>query len=315
MRAMAITEFGGAGKLRLMDLPVPDPKPDEILIQVKAAGVNPVDWKITEGQLQGRLPHKFPVIPGWDVAGIVCKRGARADLFPEGSEVYAYCRKPVINGGTYAEYVTVSQGSVALKPKALTFEEAATVPLAALTAYQSLFDAAKLEPNETVLIHGAAGGVGSFAVQLARDRGAFVLGTASHRNYAYLRSLGCDEPIDYTSGDLLPKVRHASHGGVDVVFDCAGGGVLAASMALLRRTGRAVSIIDPDEVETLKQSGTHAFYVFGSPSHDDLATLTGLIEEGRLGTRVAARLPLAEAAKALTMSETRHTQGKIVITV
>lgn len=315
MRAMAITEFGGGGTLQLMDLPEPRPGPGEILIRVKAAGVNPVDWKIREGMLKGRLPHEFPLIPGWDAAGIVSKNGVGADLFAEGDEVYAYCRKPIVRGGTYAEYVTVPQTSAALKPKNMSFEEAATVPLAALTAYQGLFDAAKLQQNETVLIHAAAGGVGSFAVQLAKDRGARVLGTASPRNHAYVKSLGCDVPVDYARGDFRETVRQAAPQHIDVVFDCVGGGVLTASVDVLREGGRVVSIIDPGEVEKLKLKGVSAHYVFVSPNHEELSALTRCIEEGRLRTHVSARFRLEEAGKAQALSETRHIHGKIVLTI
>jgi len=314
MQAIAITEFGGADKLQLIDVPMPEPGQGEILIRVKAAGVNPVDWKIRRGMLKGRMPHKFPLIPGWDAAGIVSRRGPGADFFADGAQVYAYCRTPVIRGGTYAEYVTVPQENAALKPKNMSFEEAATVPLAALTAYQSLFDAAKLERNESVLIHAAAGGVGSFAVQLARNQGARVFGTASPRNHAYIRGLGCTVPVDYTSGDFRPRVRQANPDGVDVVFDCVGG-VLTASMEVLGKAGRVVSIVDPGEVEKLKQKGVQAHYVFVSPNHDELTALTRMIEDGRLRTHISARFRLDEAAKAQAMSETQHTVGKIVLTI
>jgi NADPH2:quinone reductase len=315
MRAMAITEFGGADKLRLMELPLPEPGPGEIRIHIKAAGVNPVDWKIREGLLKGRLPHAFPLIPGWDAAGIVDKVGPGASRFAVGDEVYAYCRKPVIQGGTYAEYVTVPHASGALKPKNMSFEEAATVPLAALTAWQCLFDAAKLQQNETVLVHAAAGGVGSFAVQLARDRGARILGTAGLRNHPYLAALGCDVPIDYASGDIWATVRQKAPGHVDVVLDCVGGGALKASVDVLAKGGRMVSIVDPGEVEKLKQKGVEAHYVFVSPNQDELAMLTRMIEDGRLRTHISERFPLEEAAEAQALSKGGHTQGKIVLTI
>jgi len=315
MKAIAITEFGGVDKLKLMELPVPEPGPGEIQIHIKATSVNPVDWKIREGMLQGRLPHEFPLIPGWDAAGIVSGRGAHADLFGIGDEVYAYCRKPVIGGGTYAEFVTVPQTSAALKPRNMSYEEASTVPLAGLTAYQCLFDAAKLERNETILIHGAAGGVGSFAVQMARTRGARVLGTASLRNHEYLRVLGCDVPIDYTAGDFRQMTRQICPDGVDVVFDCAGGGVLTLSESILRKYGRAVSIIDPDEVEKLKLNGVDAKYVFVSPNHDELSDLTRMVEQGRLHSNISARFRLEDASKAHQMSESHHIRGKVVLTI
>jgi len=315
MRAIAITEFGGVEKLQLLAIPMPEPGKCEILIRIKAAGVNPVDWKIRAGMLQDRLPHEFPLIPGWDAAGIVSKKGPQTDLFTQGDEVYAYCRKPVIKEGTYAEYVVVPQSSAALKPKNMSFEEAATVPLSALTAYQCLLDAAKLERNETVLIHAAAGGVGSFAVQLAKQQGARVLGTARIQNHEYLRSIGCDVPIDYNAGDFRRFVQKACPTGVDVVFDCIGGGVLATSVEVLRANGRVVSIIAPDEVETLKRKGVNAHYVFVSPNHEELTALTHMIEARQLRSHVSARFHLTEAAQAQELSKSGHTRGKIVLVV
>ncbi|MDD5705363.1 MAG: NADP-dependent oxidoreductase, partial [Kiritimatiellae bacterium] len=205
------------------------------------------------------------------------------------------------------------QDSAAPKPRNMSFIEAATVPLAALTAYQSLFDAAQLQERETVLIHAAAGGVGTFAVQLAKRRGARVLGTASPRNHDYLRSLGCDVPIDYTAGPVRNAVRQTCPAGVDVIFDCAGGGVLTASREVLRAGGRLVSLVDPGEVEALKREGLAAFYVFVTPNHNQLCTLTRMIEEEQLHTQIAACFKLEEAAKAQALSESRHACGKIVL--
>ncbi|MDH3557537.1 MAG: NADP-dependent oxidoreductase, partial [Deltaproteobacteria bacterium] len=178
MKTIAIKEFGGRDKLQFMDLPVPEIKPGEILVKVKAAGVNPVDWKIREGYIKDLFPYQFPIILGWDAAGIVEQAGPEVTRFKEGDEIFAYCRKPMVQGGAYAEYIVLEEEHAAIKPKNTSFEEAASIPLAALTAYQSLFDAAKLQSGETVLIHAAAGGVGGFGVQLARDHGAVVWATA-----------------------------------------------------------------------------------------------------------------------------------------
>jgi NADPH2:quinone reductase len=168
MKAIAINDFGGLDKLQLMDLPVPEIRPREILVKVRAAGVNPVDWKIREGYLKDLFSHQFPVILGWDAAGVVKGVGNGVTRFKSGDEIFAYCRKPIVHGGAYAEYILLEEEHAAIKPKNITFEEAASVPLAALTAYQSLFDAANLKPGETILIHAAAGGVGGFGVQLAK---------------------------------------------------------------------------------------------------------------------------------------------------
>lgn len=315
MRAMAIHAFGGIEQLQAMDLPVPEAGDGEVLIRIQAAGVNPVDCKIREGLLRDRLPYAFPLIPGWDAAGVVEAVGAGVPGFHEGDEVYAYCRKPVIQGGTYAEYVAVPHENAARKPATMTFEEAATVPLAALTAYQCLFEAAKLAGGETVLVHAAAGGVGGFAVQLAHDIGAKVVGTARADSHSYLRSLGCDEPIDYATGDFRAGVRRVLPAGVDVVLDCVGGEVMANSVDVLRPGGRIVSILNPAAVDELKARGIAAHYVFVRPHHGHLAELTRLIERGRLRTQIASRFRLEDAAQAQAMIEQRHTRGKIVLTV
>ena len=159
MKAIAITEFGGRDKLQLMELPLPEAGRNEILVRVRAAGVNPVDWKIREGYLKDLFPHRFPVILGWDAAGTVITVGQEVHSFKEGDEIFAYCRKPLVQNGAYAEYIVLEEEHAALKPKNSSFEQAASIPLAGLTAYQALFDAARLQPGETVLIHAAAGGV------------------------------------------------------------------------------------------------------------------------------------------------------------
>jgi NADPH:quinone reductase-like Zn-dependent oxidoreductase len=174
MKAIAVREFGGRDKLERMDLPIPEVGKGEILVRVKAAGVNPVDWKIREGWLKDRFPYKFPLVPGWDAAGVVEKVDQGVTRFKPGDEIFTYCRKPVVQGGAYAEYIALSEDHMALKPENTSFTEAAGIPLASLTAYQALVDAAKVKAGERVLIHAAAGGVGGFGVQIARDRGAVV---------------------------------------------------------------------------------------------------------------------------------------------
>ncbi len=238
MKTIAIKEFGGRDKLQFMDLPVPEIKPGEILVKVKAAGVNPVDWKIREGYIKDLFPYEFPIILGWDAAGIVEQAGPEVTRFKEGDEIFAYCRKPMVQGGAYAEYIVLEEEHAAIKPKNTSFEEAASIPLAALTAYQSLFDAAKLQSGETVLIHAAAGGVGGFGVQLARDHGAVVWATASARNKEYVQDLGAAQVVDYNQVDFCDSVRSEYPDGVDVVFDCVGGEVLQKSTDIVKKGGK-----------------------------------------------------------------------------
>ena len=301
MKAIAIDNFGGRTELKLRELPTPVAGKGEVLIKVKAAGVNPVDRKIREGLLRTRLPHQFPIILGWDAAGTVVGTGAA---------VYAYCRKPIIKDGTYAEYVVVPKTSIARKPKNLSFVEAASVPLAALTAYQSLFDAAGLKRGQRVLIHAAAGGVGGFAVQLAKQAGAYVIATASQAKHAYVKSLGADEVIDYRAVDFRQAVRD-----VDVAFDTVGGETQVKSTDVVRKGGVLVSILAFVDAEAVRKKGVEPKYVFVAPNGRQLAKLTKLIEAGKLRTKIAKVFPLKAAAKAHALIEQGHTTGKIVLKI
>jgi len=313
MKAIAINEFGGRDTLQLMDLPVPEVKPEEILVKVKAAGVNPVDWKIREGYIKDLFPYEFPIILGWDAAGIVEQAGAEVTRFKEGDEIFAYCRKPMVQGGAYAEYIVLEEEHAAMKPKNTSFEEAASIPLAALTAYQALFDAAKINPGETVFIHAEAGGVGGFGVQLANDHGAVVWGTASGRNKEYVQDLGAAQLVDYHQVDFRDSIRSEFPAGVDVVFDCVGGEVLERSAEIVRLGGRLISIVD--DPTGLATSDIYKEFVFVAPNSTQLTELARMVEQGRLKTHLSQVFPfgLEEAQKAHELSESMHTQGKMVL--
>ncbi len=313
MKAIAINEFGGPDKLQLIDLPVPEVKGAEILVQVKAAGVNPVDWKIREGYIKDLFPYEFPIILGWDAAGIVEQVGPKVKRFKEGDEIFAYCRKPIVHGGAYAEYIALEEEHVAIKPKKITFEEAASIPLAALTAYQSLFDAANLQPGETILIHAAAGGVGGFGVQLAKDHGAVVWATASGRNKKYVQDLGASQVVDYTQANFGDAVLSKYPHGVDVVFDCLGGEVLQKSAEIVKEGGRLITIVD--DPTGLARSDIHKEFVFVAPNSTQLTELARMVEQGRLKTHLSQVFPfgLEEARKAHELSESMHTRGKMVL--
>jgi len=315
MKAIAIHEFGGRDKLERMDLPVPEVGNGEVLVRVKAAGVNPVDWKIREGWLKDLFPHRFPLIPGWDAAGIVEKIGSGVTRFKVGDEIFAYGRKPVVQGGAYAEYIALTEEHMAFKPRNTTFNEAAGIPLAALTAYQALVDAAKIQSGERVLIHAAAGGVGGFGVQIATDRGALVWGTAGGRNGDYVRRLGAERVIDYSRDDFRKVVRSAYPDGVDVVFDCVGGDVLKKSVEIVRKGGRLISIVDSLDEGSLGRVGIRFEFVFVAPNSKELSELGQMVEQGRLKVHLEEVLPLEAAAKAHELSESRHTRGKIVLVV
>jgi NADPH:quinone reductase-like Zn-dependent oxidoreductase len=313
MRAIVIDNFGSRAELKLAERPLPVPLRGEVLIRVRAAGVNPVDVKIREGLLRTRLPHQFPIIPGWDVAGVVEEMGGGCRRLQVGDEVYAYARKPVVMHGTYAEFVAVAEKLVALKPSRMSFAEAASVPLAALTAYQSLVDAAGLRRGQSVLIHAAAGGVGGFAVQLARIRGARVIATASAPHHDYVRNLGAQDVIDYTREDFVAAVRRRYLEGVEVAFDTVGGDVQSRSAAAVRKGGILVSLLAFQQEASLQALGIRTRYVFVTPGATQLRRLAAWVDRGVLRTHLAVQLPLEEAARAHELIESRHTQGKIVL--
>ncbi|GAA1872797.1 NADP-dependent oxidoreductase [Myceligenerans crystallogenes] len=307
MRAITYSRYGSADVLELTDEPMPKAGPDSVLVRVRAAGVNPVDWKVREGYLDGILDVRFPVVPGWDVAGVVERTGLDTPEFSVGDEVFGYVRKDWTHGGTLAEYVAAPVRTLARKPASMTFEEAAAVPLAGLTAYQSI-ERAGVGTGDTVLVHAAAGGVGSFAVQIARRLGARVIGTASERNHGWLRSLGV-EPVTYGDG-LADRVRALAPDGVDAVLDYVGGGAVAASVPLLVTGGTIASITD---AAARDEFGGH--YVWVRPSAHDLETLGDLIGSGDVRVEVAQVFELADAAEAHRASESGHVRGKIVVRV
>jgi NADPH:quinone reductase-like Zn-dependent oxidoreductase len=289
MQAIAIERFGGPEELALLDLPDPRLPPDGIVIRVRAAAVNPVDAKIRAGGLAQRFPCFFPLVPGWDVAGVVHQAGPAVRGFAPGDEVIAYCRKDFIQEGTYAELVAVRATQATHKPRSLSFEEASGLPLVGLTAYQVVYDALQLQPGETLLVNRAAGGVGSLAVQLGRIVGAHVIGVAGSQNHGMLRELGAAECIDYRETDPIDAVREAHPRGIDAVFDLIGGETLERSGAVLRPGGRIVSVVQPPDAEAFARGNVAASYVFVLPDGDELRALAALAEGGELVVPVAAR--------------------------
>jgi NADPH:quinone reductase-like Zn-dependent oxidoreductase len=313
MQAIAISDFGGPDRLRLREVDDPLVGPDSVLIRVRAAGINPVDYKIRQGNLAGRIPHVLPLIPGWDVAGVVEQAGPAVTAFAPGDDVYAYCRKDFVRDGTYAELVAVRDYAVAPKPSGLSFEEAGGVPLAGLTALQIVRDEMGVGPGDRVLVQAAAGGVGSFAVQIAKDAGAHVIATASAANHDYLRDLGADEVVDYTAEDVVAAVRDRHPDGIEAVVDLVGGDVQERSADVLADGGRLGSIAQPPDREALAARGLRGHYVFVRPSAAGLRTLTEMADAGRLRVHVSEVVPLAEAARAHETLEGGHVRGKIVL--
>ncbi|MFI6154803.1 NADP-dependent oxidoreductase [Kitasatospora sp. NPDC051170] len=304
MRAVTYDSYAqDNSRLRYGDVPDPKVGPGQVLIQVRAASVNPVDWKVMAGGLDGMLDTVFPAIPGWDVAGVVVRTGPDTPEFAAGDEVMAYARKDVVQAGTFAEYVAVNAPAVARKPAGLDWAQAGGLPLAGLTALRSL-DRLEAGPSDVLLVHGAAGGVGSLAVQLGHDRGARVIGTASERNHDFVRALGA-EPVTYGEG-LAERVRALAPGGVSTVADFVGG-QLETTLAVLADGGRHVSVADP----TVTQHGGHWIWV--RPDGAKLAELAQAVDRGALTVEVADTFPLEKTGAAFDASRTGHTRGKLVI--
>ena len=311
MKAANYDEFGGVEEVKVSEVDLPELKEGEVLVKIKAAGVNPVDAVVMKGQYKDMMPHHLPIIPGWDMAGVVEKRGHAARRFEKGDEVYAYARRPEVKWGTFAEYIIIPESYLSLRPKNVSWEEAGGLPLAGLTAYQSLYSAGDLKENETVLILGASGGVGSFAIQLSKIRGAKVFAVASKKNHSYMQSLGADHTIDYKNEDIGEAVKKIAPEGVDLIFDCTKGESLKQSMKALKDSGKLVSILSQGE-EVDKDIDFQ--FVFVEPNSKQLDHYRQLVEEDKIKIEVNKTFPLEKTSDALAQIKTLHTTGKIVIT-
>jgi NADPH:quinone reductase-like Zn-dependent oxidoreductase len=304
MKAVVAREYGGPSVLKLESIPVPTPKENEVLVRVLASGVNPADPLIVSGRYAQEFGTHLPLIPGYDMAGVVAKTGTGVKRLKIGDPVYAY----LLWGGGWAEYCITNEGEAALKPKSLTYTEAAAVPLAALTAWQALVDAAKLGAGQTVLIHGGSGGVGSFAVQIAKAQGARVIATASTLNQDLLKELGADVAIDYTKARFEDVAKE-----VDVVLDTVGGETLTRSYGVVKKGGIITTIRGGLDQAELDKRGIRGTGIASHPNSDELDKITQLIEQKKIRPIVSQVLPLSEASKADEQAETHHTRGKIVL--
>ncbi|MFF0065964.1 NADP-dependent oxidoreductase [Streptomyces sp. NPDC005279] len=315
MRAITQNSFGGPGVLRLAEVPRPEPLPTEVLVRVRSAGVNPVDWKTREGGGMAQVLGEPPFVLGWDVSGVVEEVGFGVHTLEVGDEVYGMPWFPR-QAGAYAEYVTAPSRQFARKPAALDHDHAAAVPLAALTAWQALADAARIEAGQRVLIHAAAGGVGHFAVQFAKHFGADVIGTARAAKHDWLRSLGADELIDYTG----VRFEEAVHD-VDLVIDLVGDGqdsTSTRSLKTLRPGGTIVAVpsgVSPELLETASAQGLRAMPFLVEPDGAALTRIASLIDKGVVSVEVEDVLPLADAAEAHRRGEESRTRGKLVLRV
>lgn len=306
MRASRFHAYGGPEQLRLERVPVPTPGPGQVLIEVHAASVNPIDWKVREGALRARAPIEGPVTPGRDASGIVRAVGAGVTGWRAGDAVVAVC-----NGvqGCYADYAVVAADEVARKPAKLSFVEAAAFPLVAVTAWNSV-NLARVGKGDTVLVHGGAGGVGAFAVQFAAARGARVIATASARNLDLVRSFGAAEAIDYRATKFEDVVRD-----VDVVIDTVGGETLARSPAVLKRGGRLVTIAGRPPQDACRERALECGNGNASTAGGIVAQVTREVDEGRARVVVDRTYPLAQAAEAQEANRAGGGRGKIVLEV
>lgn len=308
MNAVRIHAYGGPETLIYEDAPVPQPKAGEVLIRIHAAAVNPVDWKARGGYLDARFPgNPFPLILGAEIAGVVEAIGASVSGLAVGDAVWAM---PGALTGGYAEYATLPASEVARKPASLDFVQAAALPVGYLTAFQALVEQGNLSAGQRVLIHAAAGGVGSVAVQIAKARGAFVYGTASARNHDFLRERGVDVPIDYATR----RFEDAVEGGVDVVFDTVGGETQTRSFDALAPGGILVSVVDPPDENVARAKGVRAALTWVRPDAAQLGEAAALADAGKLKPFVESVLPLSHAKTAHEQSQTGHVKGKIVLT-
>jgi NADPH:quinone reductase-like Zn-dependent oxidoreductase len=311
MTVFATTAIGGPEVLAPAEVPRPVPLSNEVLVRVHAAGVNPVDWKIRAGVFPDGGLGRPPFVQGWDVAGVV-EFGPRVTRFAPGDEVYGLLWFPRQAGG-YGEYVAAPARQFARKPAGLSFAEAAALPLAGLTGWQTLVDVADLQPGQRVLITAAAGGVGHLASQIAKSRGAIVTGTATAAKHEFLASVGVDHPVDYTEVDVAAEV-----GGQDVVLDMLGGPHSVALLRTLRPGGLLITAIGPLRAElaaAAEELGVRVRPFIVEPDQVGLAGLTGLVESGRLRVHLDQVFPLAEVAKAHELGESGRTTGKIVLSV
>ncbi|MDI5961667.1 NADP-dependent oxidoreductase [Streptomyces sp. SL13] len=315
MRAITQDTLGGPEVLRLADVPRPDPLPTEVEVRVHAAGVNPVDWKTREGGGMAGVLGEPPFILGWDVSGVVERVGFGVTGVAVGDEVYGMPWFPR-QAGAYAEFVTAPSRQFARKPASVDHVRAAGVPLAALTAWQALTDAARVQPGQRVLVHAAAGGVGHFAVQFARHLGAHVTGTARAAKHDWVRELGAEEVIDYTTTRFEDAVKD-----VDVVIDLVGDGhdrTSTRSLDVLRPGGTLVAVpsgVSGDLLDLARTRGLRATGFLVEPDGAALTAIAGLIDGGRAVVGVDDVLPLAEAAEAHRRGEQGRTRGKLVLRV
>ncbi|XXM73010.1 NADP-dependent oxidoreductase [Lysinibacillus sphaericus] len=310
MRAIVIDQYGDKDVLNEREVEQPDIGDNQVLLSNRATSINPIDWKVREGYLKDMLPFEFPIILGWDAAGVVARKGKNVEGFEIGDRVFA--RPDTTNRGTYAEYVAVDDHLLAPIPESMSFEEAAAIPLAGLTAWQCLVDFSDIKEGDKVLIHAGSGGVGNYAIQIAKSFGAHVASTASGKNEEFVKSLGADQFINYKEEDFSEVLKD-----FDIVLDTMGGTVQSNSYKVLKKGGKLVSIAEPPNEEEAKEYGVEAGFLWLEPKGEQLKQLADLFEKGELKPVIGEIFPFSEQGMkdAHALSETHHAKGKIVIKV
>jgi NADPH:quinone reductase-like Zn-dependent oxidoreductase len=304
MKAIQVHSYGGPDVLELEEVPLPEVGEDEVLVKIYASSVNPVDWKVRKGYMK----HALPFIPGWDVSGTIEKMGANVKELKPGDAVYG--RPDVSRNGSYAEYIAVKASELGRKPATVNHVTAAAIPLAGLTAWQALFEHAGLLENQKVFIHGAAGGVGSYAVEMAKWKGAYVLGTASSENLSFLKQLGVHDAIDYHTPDFEERFTD-----IDVVLDTIGGDTQKRSLHMLKPGGILVTTVKVEDEAAFKEKGVRITGMFTQSRRKDLEDIAQLVDEGFVRPVIYKILPLENAEEAHRISEDGHVRGKIVLKV
>ena len=308
MNAIRMHSYGGPEVLQYEDAPRPQIRKGEVLVRVHAAGVNPLDWKVRSGSLNGSIQHKLPLIPGWDVSGVVEEVGPGVSQFMKGDEVIAMANPT--RDGAYGDYIAVCEAALAAKPKSLHHVRAAAVPLSALTAWRSLFELGQLQSGQRILIHGGSGGVGHFALQLAKWKGAYAIATASTKNQELLRKLGADETIDYTTQKFEEVTEK-----VELVLDTIGGETQERSWRVLKKGGALISLVQPPSEQKARRFGVRGMICSVQPDGAQLGEIAKLIDSAKLKPVIDRILPLREAQRAHELSQRGHVRGKIVLRV
>lgn len=310
MKAAQISAYGGKDTLRVTsDAPKPAPGPKQVLVEVRAAGVNPFDWKVREGYMKDAVPMALPATLGGDVAGIVAEIGEGAEGFTIGQAVYGQAN--ALSGqGSYAEYTPVKATQLAVKPESIDFATAAALPLAATSAYQALVDHIGLQKGQKILIHGGAGGIGSLAIQVAKHLGAYVATTATDDGLEFVKKLGTDEVIDYKAQDFSEVLKN-----YDSVFDTVGGETNKKSYAVLKKGGALVSMVEQPDEELVKQHEVTYTAQATKPTTERLEAVAELVDKGIVKPVIDRVFPLDEAAEALEYLKTGGPTGKVVIQV